>query len=279
MGAFLDTLNSALMSIGDPALGWLLNLPRSVALFIIAIGTALILTVVRLWTTNQDLLGRCKRDKARLKQLMKEAKKAGDKEAVARYRTTVGQIGMKTMKAEGKPLLASIVPIAIIACWAWARIAYEAPVPGEPMDVYVYYEAAAIGRLTHLVPQENLEAETGWIQKVVQDVDRDGKPINSGVARWRLRAAQKNDPYLLEFRYDGRTFTKEFIVDGRKYAEPITFYEEGAPALCTELKLTEAKLFGVIPGLPWIGMQAWMVGYLVIVLPFSFLLKPLLRIN
>ncbi|MBN2582025.1 MAG: DUF106 domain-containing protein [Planctomycetes bacterium] len=279
MGSFLDTLNTALMSIGDPLLGWLLKMPRSAALFIIAIGTALILTVVRLWTTNQDLLGRCKKDKDRLKQLTREAKKAGDKDAVARYRATVGQIGMKTMKAEGKPLLASIVPIAILACWAWARIAYVAPTPGEPVGVSVYFPPAAIGHLVHVVPQDGLEAETGWIQKVVQDVDPDGNVVNNGVAHWQIKAARRDGPYKLEFRYAGKTFTKDLIVDGRKYAEPITFYEDNAPAICAELKMEEFKLFGIIPGLPSIGMQAWMVGYLVIVLPFSFLLKPMLRIH
>ena len=55
-----ETLYSIILKISDPLLSWLLYLPRDVALLIVALGTALILTVVRRFTTNQEMLGRCK---------------------------------------------------------------------------------------------------------------------------------------------------------------------------------------------------------------------------
>ena len=279
----LDTLNSIILMIGDPLLGWLLGLPRDVALFIVAIGTALILTVVRLFTTNQNLLGRCKKDKARLKQLMREAKKTGDKDAVARYRTTTGQIGMKTMKAEGKPLLASIVPIAILACWCWARIAHVPPTPDKPVGVNVYFTVKEIGNLVHIEPQDGLQADSGWIQEVVADVDPKGNTVN-GIARWEILAAESDEPYHLEIRYNGKTYEKELIVDGRKYSAPLKNYtnsdgSDDDSVVCSELALKEYKLFTIVPGIPWLALQPWIVGYLIIVMPFSFLLKPVLRIH
>jgi len=275
----LDMLNSIILTIGDPLLGWLLGLHPDVALFIVAIGTALILTVVRVFTTNQDLLGRCKKDKARLKQLMREAKKTGDKEAVARYRTTTGQIGMKTMKAEGKPLLASIVPIAILACWCWARIAYVPPTPDEPVQVSAYFPSGEIGNLVHIMPQEGLEAEDRWIQTIERDVDKKTrKPLDNGVARWKLLCKESDEDYLLQIRYSGKTFEKNLIVDGRLYADPIMFYDDES-IICSEIGMDEYKPFTIVPGIPWLALQPWILGYLIIVLPLSFLLKPVLRIH
>ena len=48
-----------------------------------AVGTAAIITLARLFTTNQDLLRRCDQDKKRLKELIREAKREKDQEAVA----------------------------------------------------------------------------------------------------------------------------------------------------------------------------------------------------
>ena len=99
----LNALTTLCMSITDFLFGWMLYLPRDLTLFLVGTGTALILTVVRLFTTNQEHLKRCDSDKTRLAVLIKEAKKKKDKEALARYRATKQQIEMKVFQAEGKP--------------------------------------------------------------------------------------------------------------------------------------------------------------------------------
>ena len=107
----LDAIMNFCVSVMDAVLGWLLHLPFHVAILFVAIATSAVLTFVRLFTTNQELLGRCKQDKKRLKQLMREARRAKDKDARKRYRTTMGRVSMKMMRAEGKPFLVSLVPI------------------------------------------------------------------------------------------------------------------------------------------------------------------------
>jgi hypothetical protein len=44
------------------------------------------------------------------------------------------------------------------------------------------------------------------------------------------------------------------------------------------LKLQQAKLFGVVPGIPSLLFAPWLVAYLLIVIPSAFLVKKLLRI-
>jgi hypothetical protein len=44
------------------------------------------------------------------------------------------------------------------------------------------------------------------------------------------------------------------------------------------LRLPERRLFGIVPGWPQLGLPAWLVGYLAIVIPFVPLLKKILKI-
>src|SRR5208283_2175586 len=123
----LDWINHSILALADPLLNWLLRVPTDLALVIVAVGTAAIITFSRLLTTNQDLLRRCDHDKRRLRVLIREAAFQRDKVAVKRFRTTRNMIGMMTMKEEGWPLLAAIVPIAILGTWCFQRLAFVPP--------------------------------------------------------------------------------------------------------------------------------------------------------
>ena len=181
----LNTLTALCMSFTDFLFGWLLYLPRDLTLFIVGIGTALILTVVRLFSTNQEHLKRCDADKIRLGALIKEAKKKKDKEALVRYRATKQQVEMKIFQAEGKPLLASLIPISLVAIWAFTRIAYLPVNPANPVPVKAYFPVSNIGSYVHMLPQNGIKPEAGWIQKVKEDVDPVTKQVVNGVAEWQ----------------------------------------------------------------------------------------------
>lgn len=335
----LDTLNQWILVITRPVLDWMLYLPRDLTLFIVAIGTALILTGVRIFSTDQNRLKRCKQDKARLKALIREAKKRRDKEAVKRHQATIGQIGLVTMKAEGLPLLASLVPIALLAVWAFCSIAYLPPQDGDTLTVKMIFPKMDIGKVVHLLPQEGIKAvppeegelgikpEDGWIQPIVKDytpapdaaewklltdpqamkahLDQEaadagkyekekaeakkaGQPepkapkpkelpvVSNGLATWNLKCQKSDKEYLLRFRFDGREYVKPLRMDGVHYADPLGIYDDNT--IFVETVLDEYKLFDVVPGIPMLMLQAWIVGYLCIVLPFSLILKPVLRI-
>lgn len=275
-----EAINNAVLTVGDPLLGWMLNLPRDLVLIFVALGTALVLTVVRRWTTNQDRLGRAKADKRRLKELTREAKARGDKDAVKRYRTSLQQIGIMSMKAEGKPLLASLLPIAVIAVWAFSNINYQPPTPGEPVTVKAYFPISAIGETAHIVPADGLSDVGGtWVREIKPGYDPKGKEITDGQATWDLEASSRPEPYTLEVRHAGETVTKELIVDGKRYATPLVFYNDKDEEAFTavELVMPEYKPFGIVPGWAGAGLQPWIVGYLIIVIPLSVVLKPVLR--
>jgi len=232
------------MSILDFLFGWLLWFPSDVTLFAVALLTGLSLTLVRKWTTGQELLGRAAADEKRLGQLIKEAKKARKKDDVARYRITKAQIGMVKLKQEGKPLLYSLLPVALLATWAFARLEFIPPKPGEAVEVTATAPLSSAGAIVHIVPETGIAAETGWVQQFVAEGE-------SATAVWLLKS------------------------DAALQADQLTARRANGDVSLT-LSLKERRLFGIVPGLP--GLPAWLVGYLIIVCALVPLLKRVLRI-
>ena len=235
------------MIILDFMFGWLLRLPSDVTLIVIALMTSGILTVVRKWTTNQDVLGRVDTDSKRLATLARDAKRAGNKEALARFRKTKAQVGMLKFKQEGKPTLVALLPIALLATWAFARLEFLPPEPGETVVAVASVPVAAAGEIVHLVPVPGVTATDGWVKPLaVAD--------NAATASWQLR------------------------IDHAMPADGLVA-RRAAGDMPVELRLRERRLFGVVPGLPVIGLPAWLVGYLLIVILFVPLLKKMLKIH
>lgn len=271
----LEWINSAVLTVMDPLLGWLLHLPSDLMLIIVAVGTGAILTFVRLWTTDQDLLGRCRDDRKRQKALIKEAKKRADKDAVRRHRATIGTVAMKAMKAEWRPLLAVIVPIALLGTWAFQRIACHPPKAAETVEVVVYFPvSAAGGAVAHMVPQGNVTAENGWVQPILRQ--QDVEPPD-GEAVWKLRAAASEEPYDLRIRYRDGTYHRTLLVGQRNYAAPLEFYDDDQVHLA-EVRMKKVKLFGVVPGIPFLFLEPWLVAYFLIAIPSVMLLKRVFHI-
>lgn len=269
----VDQLISFVLRGMDILLGWLLRLPPDVQLFAVAIASALILTSVRLWTSNQDLLRRCSADKARLKVLLRKARAGHDQEAVKRYRGTVRMIGMKQLRQEGRPLLASLAPIAVLATWALHRLEFHPLKEGERVELCSYFPESAVGRLVHLVPGDQIEVVDGWIREIAR---APGEGEAHGIATWRVSGEAGVSPKLLQVRFGEATVEHPVRFGSRIYEQPIKNHD--GPVLATEVKMRPVKLFGVIPGVPALHLAPWLVGYLLIVIPIVFALKRFLRV-
>jgi hypothetical protein len=148
--------------------------------------------------------------------------------------------------------------------------------------IKAYFSQQEIGNLVHMAPPAGLEAKDGWIQKIVTDKDAQGKEIIGGMATWQVQATGNGGSFVLPIRYKGQTFEKALLIGGDKYAEPVQVYEkadgEKADVAAIQIAIPEYKPLGIVPGYSGIGLPPWLVGYLILVIPLSFLLKPVLRI-
>lgn len=290
----LDALNDVIVKGADYVLGWILYLPRDVGLLVVAILTSAILTFVRLFTTDQSWLKRAAADKKRLGELIRQARAGKDKQAKQRRKQTLLTIKLKSLRFEGRPLLWAIPLVALLATWCFARLGYEPPAPGKTVEVRMFVPASAIGRHPHMIPQEGLEAETGWVQKVVRDRPAEISglwdafnakvtgwlgmtPAPEGVAVWRLKPSGGRQ-HALKIWYDGRTYEKQLLVDPRRYAPPVAAYDD-EKVTAVEVAMKPVKLFGVVGGLDFIFLPPWLVAYLLIAIPFMTILKRVFRIH
>ncbi len=268
----LAALNDVILAIADPVLGWLLRLPTDVALILVSVATAVVLTFARPFTTDQDLLRRCRHDKRRLRQLIRQARRNQDREAVRRYKSSLAVVMMKGVKSEGRPLLLAVVPVAILAVWCFFRLEFHPPKANEAISVHTYFPVSAADNLVYIIPQDGIAAENGWVQKIVAVTDPAEGPPHA-MATWRLRAEAAPEPYQLEIRYKTGTYTKQLLVGQRTYAPAVAFYPHGAPVICSEIEMKPVKLFGIVPGIPRLGLAPWLVAYFLIAIPFVPLIK------
>jgi hypothetical protein len=236
------------MILLDFMFGWLLRLPSDLTILTLALLTGVVLTLVRKWTCNQELLARAAADNKRLATLIKEAKRDGNKEALARYRLTKAQVGMLKFKQEGKPLLVSLVPVALLATWALARLEFLPPQPGETITAVATAPVSAAGEVVYLVPADGVTARDGWVKQFAVTG-------NEATARWQLQFASADK------------------------AGPLTVRRATGATAQLNLELRERRLFGIVPGLPRIGLPAWLVGYLLVVIPLVPITKKTLRIH
>jgi len=274
-------VNDLVLSAMDLLVGWTLRLPTDVALFVVAVGSAVILTLVRLFTTDQDLLRRCAADRGRLRELIGMTRRRSDLDRKARRReikrlaTTRNMVGMKRLRQEGLPLLVSLLPIACLAAWCFARLGYHPIEAGEQFRLNAYFPVSASGSLVHVVPQEGVTSADGWIRRIEPVTDA---PEPHGLASWTLRADAAPEPHLLTIRWGDESYEHEVLVGQRTYAPPVQAHEDGR-ILCSEVQMAPVKLFGVVPGLPAAAFPPWLVAYLLIVVPFVFVLKAALGIH
>lgn len=276
--SFVNAWNALSLGLCDLLLGWLLHLPSDAALIAVALGTSAAMTAIRLFTTNQERLGRAARDASRVAALAKEAKAANDKAARQRFQTTKTMLAMLKLKAEGWPLLVSILPIALLATWAFHRLEFHPPKAGEPVTLEVNLPESAADQPVTLVPADGLVAADGWI-KLAQVTAVAGQPPVA-VATWALKAAASDKPYRLVVRlWDRgedrfRSIERELWVGKTVYAAPIA---EHGGEVRSMWHLTQVRLFGVVPG--WGAfLPPWLVAYLLLVIPSVFVMKRVFRV-
>ena len=293
----METLNHGMVNVADWIFGLILFLPRDIALFSVAILSSAFLTLVRRWTTDQEWLRRAVTDEERQNQLQREARRQGDLAAAKRHKDVITRIKMKTLRFEWAPLLWALLPVTLLATWAFARLAYEPPRLHQLVEVRACMPRSAIGQMAHLAPEPGIAVAGDWIQPVVEDrrspptstwdtaglwlgdrlrglfhVNRAAAPgLPDGAAVWQVILHDKQ-PHVLRIRYAGRTYEAAIRAGTPRYEEPSTFFQ-ATPVRSIEVVLNPTRLFNFVGGIDWLFLPPWLVAYLLIAIP----LMPILR--
>lgn len=256
-----------LLSAMDLILGWLLYLPRDLALLVFALGTALLMTLVRRFVTNQDLLHRCASDLRKLNVLKRKARSNRDHETLGRLRSTAAMIKGMQLSADMRVLSVVLIPVAILAIWASERLDYFPPRVGDTLVIRASYPISSVDRVTHLVPIPQLTMSSNAITLVSATSD---SPPN-GEATWRIQPTSAGK-YSLTIRHLGESVEHPFRV-GETIYDPPTIQHPGHRLWQTELLLQRYHPLGWSLGTAWHGLPPWMMGYLILTL----ILVPMLK--
>jgi hypothetical protein len=269
----MNTIIPWLTEVIDYPLGWLLLLPRDVSLLLFAFGTALTMTLARKAVTNQHLLHRCAADLRRLKQLRAEAKAKGDKQAVARVRSTVGQIKGIQLVADLRVLAVVLIPVAVLAMWAGERFDYIPPRTAEPLVVRAHFPASSVSKLTHILPTPEL----GLVSPPIQAVRSDSQSPPTGIAEWTIRPPEPGEVQIT-VRHNGESAVHQLRVGQWTYLAPQQ-QQQGERLNQTEVDLQRYHPLGLDLGSRWIGLPPWMIAYMILTLVLVPVIKRVLHID
>ena len=289
---WFNMVNDMIAGAMDWVFGWILWLPRDGQIIALAVLTSVMLTLSRRWCADQEWLERCDSDLKVLEGLTREAKKRGDKDSKKRHTDTVNQIRMLSMRQEWRALLGALIPVALLATWAFSRSGYIPLKAGQPVEVRMYLPNSALGQWAHLVPGQRVTVSSGLVQAVVKDEyptpdgvwDRVNAAISKKlgmlpalqtVARWQV-TAQTPLETKLQLRYAGRTYEAPLIAGSRHYAAPVTTYND-SPVQAVEVALKPLKPFGFIGSIDFLFLQPWIVGYLILAFALMDVTRKALR--
>jgi len=178
------------------------------------------------------------------------------------------------MKAEGMPVVISLLPIALLGCWGWSRLDCFSAQPDEPLAVRAYYPLSSVGKRTQLVVPEDADIELKDDPIRTVRLDPDGE-VN-GLAEWTIIPRAESESIKLAFRHLGQSAQHEISVGGNLYAAPLNLQE--GKFMATETRLKQAKFLGILPGIPQIMLPPWLVAYFLIAVPFVPITRKLLRV-
>jgi len=274
----LSHIASWITAGGDLLFGWLLVLPRDVAIIALALLTSLILTLLRRWGTNQDLLSRCAADLRCLRRLIREAKSRRDKPEVARMQGVVNLVKLTQLRAEGWVLLMALPPLAFLGAWGVERLDYLPPRVGEEVTFRAYYSLSSVNKLTHLVPPEGFELRSPAVQEVRLDEDAsEDRGGARGVAEWTLMADAPVRAADFVVRHQEHSVAHGVRVDGRVYQPPVqTHGDDLIPS--SEVQLRQARFLGMVSGVSTMGLPPWVVAYLLLAILLVYPLRKLMRV-
>ena len=252
--SFFSFLNPAL----DFAFGWLLKLPPFFALLILSLLISLIIVLIYKYTTNQQLMKQLKEEIKGYQKQMKELRQHPEKALDVQKKAM--QANMKYMGHSMKATLITFIPIIIIFGWMNSHLAFEPIMPGQEFSVAV-----------------NLaKGETATIEAIAPDgIELTGnstREAENGQALFTMEA-KKSGEYLLEFKADDQSYTKELIVTNERAYSPQAQLFRNLPVKSIAINYQPTKIINL--GFLRLG---WLWSYILFSIVFSMVLRKIMKI-
>lgn len=244
--------------IMDSIMAPFLKLNPLLSIIIISFVIAVFITLAYKFMTNQTLMRQLKED---MKSQQKQAKelKHEPQQAMSAQKKAM-EMNMKYMMHSFKPMIITFIPLILVFGWLNAHYGVEPIQPNKYFIVTLSFDEAAQGE-AEMLGQEGIEITGSNV-----------KQISDGKAEWELKGAEGE--YILEFRHDNRTYTKNIIITKeQKYSAPV---EKVTGNAVKEIKTNQGKL--VLLKLLEFNM-GWLITYILFSLVFTIGVRKILKIH
>lgn len=243
----------------DPVMRPLLNLHPLLAVGIVSLVVATIITFIYKFTTNQDLM---KRLKDEMKEMQKEMKELREHpEEMMKVQKKAMQTNMKYMMQSFKSTLFTILPIIVIFAWMNANFAFEPILPGEQFQVTLDFAKNSIGSVSLSVP-EGVDAVGDYNLEIIND---------KAIFTLKGKEGKYIEDNSLKFEYGERVYFKDLIIsNNNEYAKKLEMIKNSN---LRSITLGNRKKV-ILPVLNW----GWLGTYIIFSIVFSMLIRKWLKV-
>ena len=245
----------------DPVFGPLLKLGPFWAIFIMAFGISLIITLVYKWVTDQNMMKKLKEEQKEYQKKIKTLKE--NPSEMMKVQKQAMKKNMEYMKHSFKPTLITMLPIILIFGWMSANLAFEPIFPNETYSITAYFEQGVTGEVT-LVPDKGTTLLSSATQKTKDSVV------------WRLKSPIAGT-HLLQLKHSNQTYNKEVLITRNlKIVDQfVTFEKSDLKSIAINYKKLKplGQSFNIFDWYP-----GWLAIYIILSIVFSMGLRKALKI-
>ncbi len=238
--------------LGDAAFGWLLWSQRDFAVVVVSVILALAMLAVRRVLTNQIRIRQIEADERRIRELIHDARTGCERGNLARYCLIRRYVAGQRARTELASSCALLIILSVVLQWGQLRL-NNLPVPtGVPVRFVARFPLSAVGEVVHLVPQDGMTAEDGWIRVVYEAANASE---SSGRAEWTLRfTALDSRDTRIALRFRQHCLLHTVLLGEPWYAASVQSHAIGTE---TELLTPQYRPFGIVPSHLQPGIPGW----------------------
>jgi len=242
----------------DPIFRPLLGMHPLLAVGLVSLLVAFIITIIYKYTTNQDLM---KRLKTEMKELQAEMKALREKpEEMMKVQKKAMESNMKYMMQSFKSTFYTFIPIILIFGWMNANFAFEPIVPGEQFQVELKFDKGTVGDVNIEVP-EGVEIIGEDVQAIAED---------KAIFILKGETGRYTEGNALKFLFAEKVFFKDLIISGQEYAKKEEVIKNSD---LNSIKIDYNKKI-ILPLINW----GWLGSYIIFSIVFSSLLRKWMKV-
>lgn len=238
----------------DPIFSPLLALGPTIALIVITLILAFLMTVIYKYTTNQNLMKDLKDELKQFQNQMKELRHDPKEMMVVQKKAM--ETNMKYMMHSFRSTIFTFIPIILIFSWLNSSLAFMPIMPGQQFSATMTFQDGIFGNVDIKVPEG------------ISLLSDESIKIDNNKASWLLKGDAGQ--YNLDFKFGDKIYTKELLITTEQaYEAPLKMIKNDPNLQSISINNEKMKLF--------LGL-GWFWTYVIFSIVFSMIFRKYFKV-